>query len=154
MKMPASETAPMAPSLIATRGLSGAACAAAGEATFGLQLLAGILLQECAAEEGGLSALSNHDAAVAAHLHRDLVAERAREIGRLLVVDDEPRVVPGRHAAVEKGAVQEHRYDVVTGDAQHRRMPRMQVGNAHALGPVAVNAGVDAPFQRNGAARE
>src|SRR5262249_2751976 len=32
MKMPASETAPMAPSLIATRGLSGAVCAAAGEA--------------------------------------------------------------------------------------------------------------------------
>src|SRR5262249_35415363 len=221
MKMPASETAPMAPSLIATRGLSGAVCAAAGEAALasaakkkpttkdvamgrnvmaallgvscscarpvlprsaaglrlagrdrrrgggqrhlalvvrpqqveearivggrgaiprlvggqrdgspddlGLQLLAGILLQERAAEEGGLRALSDHDAAVAAHLHRDLVAERAREIGRLLVVDDEPRVVPGRHAAVEKGAVQEHRYDVVTGDAQHRRMPRMQV---------------------------
>src|SRR5215468_2606924 len=31
MKMPASETAPMAPTLIATRGLSGAVCAAAGE---------------------------------------------------------------------------------------------------------------------------
>src|SRR5262249_49419395 len=254
MKMPASETAPMAPSLIATRGLSGAVCAAAGEAALaiaakekplpndvtmgrnvmaallgvscscargkldlalssgftaqrrrlrlagrdrrrgggqrhlalvvrpqqveearivgargavprliggqrdgsaddlGLQLLAGILLQERAAEEGGLRALSDHDAAVAAHLHRDLVAERARETGRLLVVDDEPRVVPGRYAAVEKGAVQEHRYDVVTSDAQHRRMLRMQVGDAHALGPVAVNAGVDAPFQRNEAA--
>src|SRR5215831_4288546 len=219
MKMPASETAPMAPSLIATRGLSGAVCAAAGEValasatkkkpttkdvTMGrnvmaallgvscscargkldlglssgftaerrrlrlagrdrrrgggqrhlalvvrpqqveqarivgargailrlvgrqrdrsaddlsLQLLARILLQERAAEEGGLRALSDHDAAMAAHLHRDLVAERARKIGRLLVVDDEPRVVPGRHAAVEKGAVQEHRHDVVTGDA-------------------------------------
>src|SRR5262249_48265310 len=34
MKMPASETAPMAPSLIATRGLSGAVCAAAGQAAF------------------------------------------------------------------------------------------------------------------------
>src|SRR5215831_4919535 len=34
MKMPASETAPMAPSLIATRGLSGAVCAAAGEVAF------------------------------------------------------------------------------------------------------------------------
>jgi hypothetical protein len=40
----------------------------------------------------------------------------------------------------------------VTGDAQRRRVPRMQVGDAHALGSVAVNAGVDAPFQRNGAA--
>jgi hypothetical protein len=31
MKMPASETAPMAPSLSATRGLSGAVCAAEAE---------------------------------------------------------------------------------------------------------------------------
>src|SRR3954451_4840201 len=44
----------------------------------GFQLLGGVLLQEGAAEEGGFRALADHDAAVTAHLPRDLVAERAR----------------------------------------------------------------------------
>src|SRR4029077_13085483 len=247
MKMPASDTAPMAPTLSATRGLSGAVCAdAAGAAIesaadrpaanaveakrkpmtillgvavvaagkcdlalvlvppvragltltrwrgrkrdlalvvrpqqleetrvvgalravagfvggerdgathdLGFQLLGGVLLQESAAEEGGSRALADHDAAVTAHLHRDLVAERAREIGRLVVVDDESRIVPGRHAAVQERAVQEHRHDVVTGDTQYGRVPGMQVRDAHAFRAVAVNAGMDSPFQWNEAA--
>ncbi len=86
------------------------------------------------------------------HLHRDLVAERAREVGGLLFVDDEPRVVPGRHAAVQERAVQEHRLDVVAGDAERGRMPRMQVRDAHGFRPVPMDAGVDAPFERHKAA--
>ena len=86
---------------------------------------------------------------MAAHLHGDLVAERAREIGRLRVVDHEPRIVPGRHAAVQERAVQEHRHHVVTGDAEDGRVPGMQVCDAHAFRAIAVNAGMDPPFQRD-----
>src|SRR4051812_9995669 len=245
MKMPASDTAPMAPTLSATRGLSGAVCADAAVAAIesaadrpaanaveakrkpmtillgvavvaagkcdlalvlvppvragltwwrgrkrdlalvvrpqqleearivgafravaglvggerdsathdlGFQLLGRVFLQESAAEEGGFRALADHDAAVTAHLHRDLVAECARQIGRLVVVDDEPRIAPGRHAAVKERAVQEHRHDVVAGDAEDGRVPGMKVRDTHAFRAIAVNAGMDAPFQWNEAA--
>src|SRR5262249_57784275 len=95
MKMPASETAPMAPSLIATRGLSGAVCAAAGEAalasaakekpmtkdvTMGRNVMAALLGVSCSCARGKLDlALSS---GFTAERRRLRLAGRDRRRGR------------------------------------------------------------------------
>ncbi len=48
--------------------------------------------------------------------------------------------------------MQEHRLERLTGNAESARMRRVQVADTHRIGPVAMDLGVDAPFQRDQAA--
>src|SRR5215218_537809 len=49
--------------------------------------------------------------------------------------------------------MQEDRNELLAGDPQGSRMRRMQMRDAHRIGPVAMDLGVDAPLQRNEPAR-
>src|SRR5262249_62415478 len=99
MKMPASDTAPMAPSLIATRGLSGAVCAAAGEAalasaakekpmtkdvTMGRNVMAALLGVSCSCARGKLDLALSSGFTAQRHLAlvvRPQQVEEARIVG-------------------------------------------------------------------------
>jgi hypothetical protein len=48
--------------------------------------------------------------------------------------------------------MQEHRLERLAGNAERTRMRRVQMADTHRIRPVAMNLGVDAPFQRDQAA--
>src|SRR5215213_7216629 len=49
--------------------------------------------------------------------------------------------------------MQEDRNELLAGDPQGSRMRRMQMRDAHRIGPVAMDLGVNAPLQWNEPAR-
>jgi hypothetical protein len=116
---------------------------------FGLQLNLSVLFEKCAREECLFHSFADNDTAVAAHLGSAMLTKGTGKLGRLTVVDDQTRIIPGRYAGAKKRAMQEDGLQGFAGDAKRACMGRMQVTDAHDLGPVAMNLRVNAPLKRD-----
>jgi hypothetical protein len=116
---------------------------------FRLQLNLSVLFEKCAGKESLFCSFADDDTAVSAHLGGPMLTEGTGKLGSLTVVDDQTRIIPGRNACAKKRAVQE---DGLQGFASHAKracMGRVQVTDAHDLGPVAMNLRVNAPLKRD-----
>ena len=111
-----------------------------------LDRLARLVLQDHGAIHHLLDVAPHHDDAVAAHEAGARVPDHAGDGPALLDRLDQLRLAVDRHAVGEDAALERDRPERALRDGEQRRIRRMQMGDGERVVALAMQDGMDRPF--------